>query len=107
GSVSDRNASSSPARARVNASSLIGGADTKASRNSSLNCPRRLCVFVQDTQPQPLGGPMTTKQRWVLALTSISSLMVALDVTVVSTALSTIRLHLSASVDGLEWTVNA
>jgi EmrB/QacA subfamily drug resistance transporter len=50
---------------------------------------------------------MTTKQRWVLALTSISSLMVALDVTVVSTALSTIRLHLSASVDELEWTVNA
>jgi EmrB/QacA subfamily drug resistance transporter len=50
---------------------------------------------------------MTTKQKWVLALTSISSLMVALDVTVVSTALSTIKLHLSASVNELEWTVNA
>ncbi len=50
---------------------------------------------------------MSSKQKWVLALTSISSLMVALDVTVVATALSTIRLHLSASVDQLEWTVNA
>ena len=50
---------------------------------------------------------MSTKQKWVLALTSISSLMVALDVTVVSTALSTIRLHLHASINQLEWTVNA
>ena len=50
---------------------------------------------------------MTTKQRWVLALTSVSSLMVALDVIVVSTALSTIRLHLDASIEQLEWTVNA
>ena len=50
---------------------------------------------------------MTEKQRWVLVLTSIASLMVALDVTVVSTALSTIRLHLNASIDQLEWTVNA
>jgi EmrB/QacA subfamily drug resistance transporter len=38
---------------------------------------------------------------------SVASLMVALDVTVVSTALSTIRLHLHASLDQLEWTVNA
>jgi EmrB/QacA subfamily drug resistance transporter len=50
---------------------------------------------------------MTRKQRWVLVLTSIASLMVALDVTVVSTALSTMRLHLHASIDQLEWTVNA
>ena len=50
---------------------------------------------------------MTHKQRWVLVLTSIASLMVALDVTVVSTALSSIRMHLDASVDQLEWTVNA
>jgi MFS family permease len=47
------------------------------------------------------------KQRWVLVLASIASLMVALDVTVVSTALSSIRLHLGASIDQLEWTVNA
>ncbi len=50
---------------------------------------------------------MSGKQKWVLVLTAIASLMVALDVTVVSTALSTIRLHLSASMTQLEWTVNA
>jgi EmrB/QacA subfamily drug resistance transporter len=49
--------------------------------------------------------PASTK--WVLALTGIGSLMAALDTLVVSTALSTIRLHLHASVEQLEWTVNA
>jgi EmrB/QacA subfamily drug resistance transporter len=44
---------------------------------------------------------------WVLALTGVGSLMAALDTLVVSTALSTIRLHLHASVEQLEWTVNA
>ncbi|MDQ6777435.1 MAG: DHA2 family efflux MFS transporter permease subunit [Actinomycetota bacterium] len=50
---------------------------------------------------------MTNKQKWVLVLTAIASLMVALDVTVVSTALSTMRVHLHASIAELEWTVNA
>ena len=50
---------------------------------------------------------MTTKQKWVLGLTSVASLMVALDVLVVSTALGTIRQHLHASIGQLEWTVNA
>jgi EmrB/QacA subfamily drug resistance transporter len=45
--------------------------------------------------------------RWVLALTGIGSLMAALDTLVVSTALSKIRLDLGASVEQLEWTVNA
>jgi EmrB/QacA subfamily drug resistance transporter len=44
---------------------------------------------------------------WVLTLTAIGSLMAALDTLVVSTALSTIRLQLHASVEQLEWTVNA
>src|SRR5271154_2840910 len=44
---------------------------------------------------------------WVLALTGVGSLMAALDTLVVSTALATIRLHLHASVEQLEWTVNA
>jgi EmrB/QacA subfamily drug resistance transporter len=48
-----------------------------------------------------------TSQKWVLALTSLASLMVALDVLVVTTALGTIRLDLQASVADLEWTVNA
>jgi EmrB/QacA subfamily drug resistance transporter len=50
---------------------------------------------------------ITTKQRWVLVLCSVASLMVALDVTVVATALSTIRRDLGASINELEWTVNA
>src|SRR2546428_6831757 len=45
--------------------------------------------------------------RWVVALAGIGSLMAALDTLVVSTALSTIRLDLGASVEQLEWTVNA
>jgi EmrB/QacA subfamily drug resistance transporter len=44
---------------------------------------------------------------WVAALTAIGSLMAALDTLVVSTALSTIRRDLGASVQQLEWTVNA
>jgi len=36
---------------------------------------------------------MAAAQAWVLTLTSVASLMVALDVLAVSTALSTIRLH--------------
>jgi EmrB/QacA subfamily drug resistance transporter len=50
-----------------------------------------------------------TKRRsnWVLALTAVASLMVALDALVVTTALSAIRLDLHASIEELEWTVNA
>jgi len=50
---------------------------------------------------------MTHKQKWVLVLASVASLMVALDVTVVATALSAIRVDLRASIEQLEWTVNA
>jgi len=50
---------------------------------------------------------MAAAQVWVLTLTSVASLMVALDVLAVSTALSTIRVQLHASLAGLEWTVNA
>jgi len=49
----------------------------------------------------------TAGQRWVLALTSIGALMVALDALVVASALSTIRRDLGASIEQLEWTVNA
>jgi EmrB/QacA subfamily drug resistance transporter len=44
---------------------------------------------------------------WVLVLTSVASLMVALDTLVVATALSTIKRDLGASIEQLEWTVNA
>jgi EmrB/QacA subfamily drug resistance transporter len=49
----------------------------------------------------------TSTKGWVLALTSVASLMVALDTLVVTTALSTIRTDLHASIEQLEWTVNA
>ena len=45
--------------------------------------------------------------RGFLALTSVASFMVALDALVVTTALSTIRADLGASIEALEWTVNA
>jgi EmrB/QacA subfamily drug resistance transporter len=45
--------------------------------------------------------------RWVIVLTGVGSLMAAFDTVVVSTALTTIRLDLGASVEELEWTVNA
>jgi EmrB/QacA subfamily drug resistance transporter len=48
-----------------------------------------------------------TATTWVIVLTGIGSLMAALDTLVVSTALSTIRLDLGASIEQLEWTVNA
>jgi EmrB/QacA subfamily drug resistance transporter len=46
-------------------------------------------------------------KTWVLALASVASCMVALDALVVTTALSAIRLDLGASIEALEWTVNA
>ncbi|MDX6349856.1 MAG: hypothetical protein QOF84_4646 [Streptomyces sp.] len=46
-------------------------------------------------------------RKWVLGLTSAASVMVALDATVVTTALSRIRLDLGTSIEELEWTVNA
>jgi EmrB/QacA subfamily drug resistance transporter len=46
-------------------------------------------------------------KRWVLALTSIASLMAVLDAMVVATTLSTIRVQLDASIEALEWTMNA
>ncbi|WP_445148047.1 DHA2 family efflux MFS transporter permease subunit [Baekduia sp. Peel2402] len=46
-------------------------------------------------------------RRWVLILASVASFMVALDTLVVSTALTTIRQDLGASIAELEWTVNA
>jgi MFS family permease len=50
---------------------------------------------------------MTAHQRWVLALTSMASLMIVLDALVVTTALHAIALNLHASIADLEWTVNA
>ncbi|WP_426512485.1 MFS transporter [Dactylosporangium sp. McL0621] len=46
-------------------------------------------------------------QRWVLGLSALGAVMVALDALVVAAALSTIRRDLGASIEQLEWTVNA
>ncbi len=43
----------------------------------------------------------------MIGLTAVAAMMVGLDALVVSTALSTIRADLGASVEELEWTVNA
>ncbi|XVS65929.1 DHA2 family efflux MFS transporter permease subunit [Actinosynnema sp. CA-299493] len=50
---------------------------------------------------------MTSKQAWTLGLASLASFMMALDSLVVTTTLSTIRADLAASVEQLEWVVNA
>ncbi len=50
---------------------------------------------------------MTREQAWVLGIASLASFMMALDSLVVTTALSTIRQDLTASIEALEWTVNA
>src|SRR6201991_4553191 len=50
---------------------------------------------------------MTTKQRWILVLAALAAFMTALDTLVVTTALSTIQRDLGASIEQLEWTVNA
>ncbi len=48
-----------------------------------------------------------TTAKWTLAIAAVASFMVSLDTLVVSTALTTIRNDLGASIEQLEWTVNA
>jgi EmrB/QacA subfamily drug resistance transporter len=50
---------------------------------------------------------MTSRQGWVLVLTGLGSFMVVLDLLVVAIALNAIRRDLGASLQDLEWTVNA
>src|SRR5918992_1381558 len=48
-----------------------------------------------------------TKTLWTFAITSVALFMVVLDNLVVSTALPVIRTDLGATIEELEWTVNA
>src|SRR5262245_55036817 len=48
-----------------------------------------------------------TRTLWTFAITSIALFMVTLDNLVVTTALPVLRKDLDASIEGLEWTVNA
>jgi MFS family permease len=49
----------------------------------------------------------TPAQRWALAIASVGSFVVVLDLLVVATALTSIRRDLGATVEQLEWTLNA
>src|SRR5919205_1129748 len=51
--------------------------------------------------------PMNAKTKWTFLITSVALFMTALDNLVVSTALPVIRKDLGASIEDLEWTVNA
>jgi EmrB/QacA subfamily drug resistance transporter len=48
-----------------------------------------------------------TGKNWVLGVTALASFMMALDAQVITTAFTTIRSDFSASVETLQWTVNA
>ena len=50
---------------------------------------------------------MSRRTRWTLAIVSVALFMTTLDNLVVSTALPSIRASLGASIESLEWTVNA
>jgi EmrB/QacA subfamily drug resistance transporter len=54
-------------------------------------------------------SPVSARPRagWTFAIVSVALFMVTLDNLVVSTALPTIRTDLGASIESLEWTVNA
>jgi MFS family permease len=49
----------------------------------------------------------TRRTVWTIVVTSIALFMTSLDNLVVTTALPSIRNHLHASLEGLQWTVNA
>src|SRR6201996_2717313 len=50
---------------------------------------------------------MSRHARWTLAIVSVALFMATLDNLVVTTALPSIRAALNASVESLDWTVNA
>src|SRR5436189_943776 len=53
------------------------------------------------------GGTPRSRTGWTFVITSLALVMVTLDNLVVTTALPVIRHDLGASIEGLEWTVNA
>src|SRR5436305_13399620 len=58
------------------------------------------------TKEDPMSGK-STRMIWTFVITSLALVMVTLDNLVVTTAIPVIRNDLNASVQGLEWTVNA
>lgn len=55
----------------------------------------------------PVGAPERRTQRWVLVACCMSVLLVSLDVTIVNVALPSIQHGLHASVNGLQWIIDA
>jgi len=53
------------------------------------------------------GTKDTTAKNWALGITSLASFMMALDAMVITTAFAAIRGEFAASVETLQWTVNA
>ncbi len=56
---------------------------------------------------EPNNSAINSSAMWVLGLTAVASLMVALDALVLSTALTEIGRAFDASIEALEWTANA
>src|SRR5579862_8068344 len=52
-------------------------------------------------------SPDRRSATWAIVITGLALFMASLDNLVVSTALPVVRVHLHASLSGLEWTVNA
>src|SRR5437879_10765097 len=48
-----------------------------------------------------------SEKNWVLGITALASFMMALDAMIITTAFATIRAEFGASVETLQWTVNA
>src|SRR3954454_6691780 len=61
----------------------------------------------RSTLTAPPSNRLTTDQWWTLALASVGSFLVILDLFAVSTALPTLRVALHASISTLDWTINA
>jgi EmrB/QacA subfamily drug resistance transporter len=64
-------------------------------------------VLEAEMTPSPQSAVRRPRAGWTFALVSVALFMVTLDNLVVSTALPTIRTDLGASIESLEWTVNA
>ncbi|HEU5030105.1 MAG TPA: MFS transporter [Spirillospora sp.] len=61
----------------------------------------------RSTLTAPPSQQPTTDQLWTLALASVGSFLVILDLFAVTTALPTLRVALHASITTLDWTINA
>jgi EmrB/QacA subfamily drug resistance transporter len=96
--------------------------DATSALTADQSCPGAESSFLPGESPQRAGNHRpdwndvdrkrtpaltTPAQRWVLGLSALASFVVVLDMLVVATALSAIQHDLGASLEDLEWTVNA